>query len=115
MTTETEESPPPQRRPARDLSGKQRRHLRGLAHHIDPLVQIGKDGVSPGTASAVRSALERHELVKVRVLESSPVARDEAAEPLAKAVGAHVIGTIGRIVILYRMRSEEPRIELPRP
>lgn len=115
MTTETEELPAPQRRPARDLSGKQRRHLRGLAHHVDPVVQVGKEGISSGTASALRAALERHELVKVRVLESAPVARDEAAEPLARAAGAHVIATIGRMVVLYRMRSEEPRIELPRP
>ncbi len=112
--TDAEETTPPPRQPARDLSGKQRRHLRGLAHHLDPVVQIGKDGLSPGIESALRDALERHELVKVRVLESAPLDREEAKEPLARAAGAHVVATVGRIVILYRMRKDEPRIALPK-
>ncbi len=106
------EAPPP-RRPARDLTGKQRSYLRGLAHHLDPLVQIGKEGLSPGVEAALARALEDHELVKVKVLETAPAGRAEVAEPLARAVGAHLVGTVGRIVILYR-RSEEPAIQLPR-
>ncbi|MBC7171460.1 MAG: YhbY family RNA-binding protein, partial [Polyangiaceae bacterium] len=55
--TETDETAPPKRRPAADLNGKQRRHLRGLAHSLEPLVQIGKEGLSSGIESALRSAL----------------------------------------------------------
>jgi RNA-binding protein len=109
----TEPAPPPARRPARDLTGKQRSFLRGLAHHLDPVVQVGKEGLSAGVEAALAQALADHELVKVRVLESSPVDRSEAGAPLAQAAGAHVVGMVGRILILYR-RSEEPVIELPK-
>jgi RNA-binding protein len=109
----TEPSPPPQRRPARDLTGKQRSFLRGLAHHLDPLVQVGKEGLSAGVEAALARALADHELVKVRVLETSPVDRAEVGEPLARAAGAHLIGAVGRILIFYR-RSDEPVIQLPK-
>lgn len=102
------------RKPDYELTGKQRGHLRSLAHHLDPLVQIGKDGLTDGIVSAVDDALSRHELVKVRVLESSPDDRKVLAEPLGKATGAHVVGGVGRIIMLYRMHDEKPVIELPR-
>jgi RNA-binding protein len=95
------------------LTGKQRRYLRGLAHHLEPVVQIGKEGVTEALRLAVDRTLEDHELIKVRVLEAAPADRDEVAEPLAQAVGAHVIGTLGRIVMLYRARSQQPEIVLP--
>lgn len=103
----------PSRRPPADLTGKQRRHLRSLAHHVDPVIQIGKEGLSEQLLAAVRTTLADHELVKVRVLEASPLDRHEVAEPLAQAAGAHLVGTVGRIVMLYRMRAENPTIELP--
>jgi RNA-binding protein len=110
----TESAPTRQRRPVRELTGKQRGFLRGLAHHLDPVVQVGKEGLTPGVSQALVEALAHHELVKVKVLESAPQSRSEAATPLAEAVGAHVVGMVGRIVILYR-RSDEPAITLPRP
>jgi len=102
------------RKPDYDLTGKQRGHLRSLAHHLDPLVQIGKDGITDGVIAALQDALARHELVKVRILESAPEGRKEVAEPLALATGAHVVGGVGRIVMLYRMHDEKPVIELPK-
>jgi RNA-binding protein len=104
---------PPNRRPLSDLTGKQRRYLRSLAHHVDPLIQVGKEGLSDALLSAVAKTLADHELVKVRVLEASPLDRHEIAAPLAAALGAHVVGTVGRIVLLYRMRVEQPGIQLP--
>jgi RNA-binding protein len=95
------------------LTGKQRRHLRALAHHIDPVVQIGKGGMTDALTGAVDRALSDHELVKVRVLEGAPADRHELAQPLADALHAQVVGTVGRIVILYRMRKKNPEIVLP--
>lgn len=102
------------KKPTQELSGKQRGFLRSLAHHIEPLVQIGKEGLSEGVVDAVARALLDHELIKVRILESSPEGRREIAEPLATASGSHVVGQVGRIVILYRMHDEKPTIDLPR-
>lgn len=104
----------PKRKPNQELSGKQRGFLRSLAHHIQPLVQIGKEGLSEGVIDATVQALEDHELIKVRVLEAAPEGRRELAEPLATATGSHVVGQVGRIVILYRMHDEKPTIDLPR-
>jgi RNA-binding protein len=95
------------------LTGKQRRHLRALAHHIDPVVQVGKGGMTDALTDAVDRALTDHELVKVRVLEGAPQGRHELAQPLADVLRAHVVGTVGRIVILYRMRKKNPDIVLP--
>jgi RNA-binding protein len=95
------------------LTGKQRRHLRALAHHIDPVVQVGKGGMTDALTDALDRALTDHELVKVRVLEGAPAGRRELAQPLADALDAQVVGTVGRIVILYRMRKENPEIVLP--
>ncbi|MEO0326348.1 MAG: YhbY family RNA-binding protein [Myxococcota bacterium] len=108
-------SPPlPERRPAAALRGKQRRHLRALAHGLSPLVRIGHEGVSAGVLEATRAALETHELVKVKLLDGAPVGRDDAGEELAAGCGAHLAGTVGRVLILYRRHPERPRITLPR-
>jgi len=102
------------RLPQGELRGAQRRHLRGLAHHLEPIVHVGKVGVTEAVEEAVAMALEQHELIKVKVLEGAPLPRKEVASSMAAAVGAHVVGQLGRIVILYRRHPEEPRIELPR-
>ena len=62
------------------LGGKQRRHLRALAHHLTPLVKIGKDGLGAGVVAAVKQALLDHELIKVKVLGGAPLDRHEAAD-----------------------------------
>ena len=104
----------PSKRPSRPLDGKQRRHLRGLAHSLDPVVQIGKEGIDEGVVAAVREALRAHELIKIRVLESAPLSKDEAGDRLAEEAGAYVAGKVGRVVILYRMHEEKPKIVLPK-
>lgn len=104
----------PPRLPAADLTGPQRRHLRGLAHHLDPVVHLGKEGVTEALADAVSVALDQHELIKLKVLEGAPLSRKDAAPWVAEACGAHIAGQLGRVVILYRRHPEEPRIKLPR-
>lgn len=104
----------PSRRPSFDLSGKQRRHLRGLAHSLSPLVHIGKEGASEGSIGSIREALRTHELIKVRVLESAPETKAALAPRIAEQAGAHLVGTVGHLIILYRMHDEKPKIELPK-
>jgi RNA-binding protein len=108
-----EAAPPKAAHPRAGLTGKQRRHLRALAHHLDPVVQIGKEGLTAALHDAVRRGLTDHELIKVRVLPGSSLERREIAAPLAQAVGAHLVGNVGRILILYRPRRERPDIVLP--
>jgi RNA-binding protein len=96
------------------LDGKQRRHLRGLGHHLEPIVQIGKHGLTAPVTAAVGAALERHELVKVRIGTECPEARDDVATSLGEALGAEVAQKLGRTVLLYKRHPKEPKIRLPR-
>src|SRR5690606_9988548 len=96
------------------LSGKQRRYLRSLGHPLDPVVTVGKEGVTEAVGEALDAALTRHELVKVRVGKNALVARDDAATALAEATGAEVAQLLGATILLYRPNPEEPRIRLPR-
>ena len=104
----------PKRNPLADLNGQQRRFLRGLAHHLSALVSVGKEGLTEGVLGAAREALVEHELIKVRVHEGAPVTRKQAAPALAEGSGSHLVGQLGRIVILYRRRDQKPDIRLPK-
>jgi RNA-binding protein len=96
-----------------DLSGKQRRHLRALGHHLDALLQIGHEGITEAVVAQANTQLRRHELIKVRVLESSPLDRRETAAELSARTGAALAQVLGRTFLLYKPDPEKPRIELP--
>ncbi len=96
------------------LSGRQKRHLRALAHHLEPLVQVGKDGVSEAVVAATDQALTDHELVKVRLPQIEREERAEMADALVRETRAALAGTMGRVLILYRRHPEKPKIDLPR-
>jgi RNA-binding protein len=96
------------------LSGKQRRFLRAQAHALDPLVSLGKEGLTESVLGAVHEALLAHELIKVRVLENAPLSRQEAAEALPQQLKAELVGTIGRMLILYKRHPHKPKLVLPR-
>ncbi|MGK3962977.1 ribosome assembly RNA-binding protein YhbY [Sorangium sp. So ce118] len=96
-----------------DLTGKQRRHLRALGHHLDPVVQLGKAGLTDGVVAAVEAAVERHELVKVRLGTECPDDLGDVADALSKRLRAEVAQTLGRTILLYRRHPKEPKIKLP--
>lgn len=102
-----------------DLTGKQKRYLRGLAHHLDPVVYVGNAGLSTALVAKTSEELDNHELIKVKVGENSPLGRKEVGPRLAEATGAALVQILGKIVILYRAREEKegestpPKIELP--
>ena len=94
------------------LTSKQRAYLRGLANTESAIMQIGKGGVSDNLTKTVSDALEARELIKLSVLENCEYTPKETANELAVAVGADVVGVIGRKIILYRESREHKRIEL---
>lgn len=100
---------------ASPLTSKQRAHLRALAHPLKPVLQVGKDGVTPATIHAAAEALRRRELLKVKVLEAAPQDARATAHELADLLDeAHVVQVVGRTVTLYRPHPERPEITLPR-
>lgn len=96
-----------------DLTGKQRRHLRALGHALDPLVQLGKHGLSSGALRAIDEALGHHELVKIKLLTECPEDREDVAARLAADLKAHVGQIVGRTILLYRRHPKKPVIKLP--
>jgi RNA-binding protein len=96
-----------------ELTGKQRRHLRALGHHLDAVLQIGREGITDAVVAQAHAQLRKHELVKIKVLESSPQGRHEAAEELSARTGAELAQVLGRTFLLYKPDPEKPRIELP--
>ncbi|HEY2747536.1 MAG TPA: ribosome assembly RNA-binding protein YhbY [Polyangia bacterium] len=95
------------------LSGKQRRFLRAMGHHKDPIVQVGKDGISEGLLSALDVALDTHELVKVKLGDSAGADRRALGAAIAEAAGGELVQVLGRTVLVYRRRKKDPEIVLP--
>lgn len=95
------------------LTGKQRRHLRALGHALDPIVHVGKDGVTDALISAVSQALADHELIKIKIGDAAGLDRHDAAADLATRADAHVAQVLGYTILLYRARPEDPGITLP--
>jgi len=96
------------------LSGKQRRFLRALGNALDPIVQIGKAGVTESVLFSLNEALTARELVKVRVLKNCLEETKGVAQELADATGSNLVQIIGRNIILYRPSEDKPLIELPK-
>ena len=91
------------------LTSKQRAQLRALANSIDTIFQIGKTGVGDQIKKQVEDALEARELIKLRVLETSPQTAREAADEIAEAVGADVVQVIGSRFVLYKESKENKK------
>lgn len=111
-TSATSDTPAPP-----TVTGKDRAHLKALAHDLEPLVKIGKEGVTEGVEGAVDDVLTEHELIKVRYGQNFDGDRKQASVALAQAVGADLTQMIGRVAVLYRPRGKDlpnrPRIKLP--
>jgi RNA-binding protein len=95
-----------------DLSEKQRKHLRRLAHPLHPLVLIGNAGLTDAVVAELDGALGAHELVKVSARIDARVEREAALEALATRTKAHLVQRVGKIGLFYRARAL-PRIVLP--
>jgi RNA-binding protein len=95
------------------LTGSAARYLRSLAHKLEPVVQVGKDGVTREVVAAVARALHDHELIKVKLPADGAVERKIAAAQIASQTSSDVAQIIGRIVVLYRPKPKKPKIRVP--
>lgn len=96
------------------LTGKQRAALRRMANSMDTIIQIGKSGLESEVFRVVDSALEARELIKLRVLDTSPNTAREAANILAAELSCDVVAVVGTRFVLYRESKKKKQIELPR-
>lgn len=99
--------------PVHPLSGKQKLYLRGLAHALKPVVQVGRAGLSQEVIDQIDGALETHELAKVKAGSGCPSAPSELRAGIERGTGSTVVQIVGRILVVYRARRKAPRIILP--
>jgi RNA-binding protein len=97
-----------------ELTGKQKRHLRGLGHGLSPVVSVGKEGQTEAVLRHARIQLENHELIKVKVGDGCLEPAADIGAWLAGELGASVAQVIGHTVLLYKRRRKDPVIVLPK-
>lgn len=90
------------------MTSKERAQLRAKANPLEPIIQIGKDGISDNLIAQADDALDARELIKVRVhLETAPESPREFADKLAERLSAEVIQVIGGVIVIYRKADKE--------
>lgn len=100
-----------------ELTGKQKSFLRGRGQRLQPAVNVGKAGVTDALVAQIRDKLNHHELIKIHLPPGTGDDRRLAAEELAQAVGAAMVGVVGRMALLYtpvETLDAAKRIHLPR-
>lgn len=97
------------------MTSRQRAYLRSLAAGLDPVIQVGKSGVTPELVASAEEAFNTRELLKLAVLKNCFDGPDQIADTIAERTHSQVVQVIGRKIVLYRPDREKPKIILPRP
>lgn len=94
------------------LSTKQKQFLKGLAHHLSPVVMLGGNGLTEGVLAEIDNALNHHELIKVKIAGVDRETKQLIIDAIVRETQSSNVQTIGHILVLYRP-SEEGKIQLP--
>lgn len=95
------------------LTAKQKSYLRSLANTQEPIIQVGKGGVTETVVTAVNQALAARELVKLTVLNNCQDPVEFVAQELVRTTSSELIQQLGKKVVLYRANPETPRVRFP--
>ncbi|MBO1520685.1 ribosome assembly RNA-binding protein YhbY [Oceanisphaera pacifica] len=95
------------------LTNKQKQYLKGLAHHLKPVVLLGQHGLTEGVLAEIDIALNFHELIKVKVAAEDREVKALIMDAIIRETGALKVQSVGHVLSLYRP-SEEKKISLPR-
>ncbi|GIV95401.1 MAG: hypothetical protein KatS3mg057_0058 [Herpetosiphonaceae bacterium] len=100
----------------RTLTSAQRQYLKKLAHHLQPIVQLGKNGLTPQLLHSIDQTLDAHELIKLKFLEFQDE-KKEISRQIAEQTNSELVGVIGNIAIFYREQPDpdKRKINLPAP
>ncbi|HEY8358094.1 MAG TPA: YhbY family RNA-binding protein, partial [Ramlibacter sp.] len=97
--------------PAIQLSVAERKAHRAEAHHLDPVVMIGNDGLTPAVRKEIDASLNAHGLIKVRVQGDDREAREAMYLQMCDELGAAPIQHIGKLLVLWRPKPEKVKAE----
>lgn len=99
--------------PRMTLSEPQKKHLRGLGHHLKPVIVVGDGGLSEAVVKEFESTINHHELIKVRVRAADRESRDGIISKLCDK-NTSLVTRIGNVALIFRRNTDKPRINLPR-
>ncbi len=97
------------------LTNAQKKYLRGLGHSLSPLVYIGKEGLTDSVAAAIDEALEHHELIKVKILNTDKISKHEAAHLVPQHSHSQLVQLIGKTLLIYRRNEKKKKDKLQLP
>ena len=96
------------------LKGSQRKYLRGIAHNLKPIVQTGKEGLSESVMNAIDTALDSHELIKMKIAADRDE-REKAVPVIEERLDCECVGTVGRMAILFRENPDPEKRKIAFP
>ena len=103
--------------PTSALTSRQKQFLKGLAHSLRPLVQIGKEGMTPRIFETIGNELKNHELIKVKIGNNSGLEKHNTCKMVVEQTACEIVQLIGKTIVLYKRnpkRSKDKRINLPK-
>lgn len=95
------------------MTSKQRAYLRSLANTLDPIFQIGKNGISDPLIKQLDDALEARELIKITVLETAPETVKDLGNKISEKTNSIFVQSVGNKITLFRKRNKDSKIHLP--
>ncbi|MGX2957031.1 ribosome assembly RNA-binding protein YhbY [Ursidibacter arcticus] len=95
------------------LTTKQKQYLKSLAHHLNPVVMLGGNGLTEGVLAEIENALNHHELIKVKIAGADREVKQLIIDAIVRETKAVSVQTIGHVLVLYR-QSEDKKIHLPK-
>lgn len=96
------------------ITSKQRAYLRSLAQNLEPIFQVGKNGVNENQVNQLIDALEAREIIKINLLNTTPEDKHSIANQIAEKTGADIVQLIGKKLTIYKKSTKDPKIELPK-
>ena len=96
-----------------NLTTKQRQFLKGLAHHLSPVVMLGGNGLTEGVLAESDNALNHHELIKVKIAGADREVKQLIIDAIVRETNAVNVQTLGHVLVLYR-QSDDKKITLPK-
>ena len=95
------------------LKNNQKKFLRQAAHHLKPVVLTGQHGITDTVIVEIEHALERHELIKIKLRLGDKEARDEGIATICEQTNAEFVQRVGNILTIYKQNKDNPVISLP--
>ena len=95
------------------LTNKQNQFLKGLAHSLKPVIQLGGNGLTEGVMAEIDNAINHHELIKIKIPTDDREEKALIIEAIVAEAGAYKVQTIGHMLVLYKP-SDDQKITLPK-